>query len=77
MLFKRKNKEDMFDVKQRLKCIGIRVTNNEHKQLKGIARDWNIPVTTATRIIVQNYLEGAKHEKVQTLQTNSIPVQPK
>jgi len=57
MLFKRKNKEDMFDVKQRRKCIGIRVTVNEHKQLKSIARDWNIPVTTATRIIVQNYLQ--------------------
>ena len=60
MLFHRKNKEDMFDVKQRRKCIGIRVTVSEHKKLKSIARDWGIPVTTATRIIVQNYLEEVK-----------------
>ena len=60
MLFKRPKTEDMFDVKQRRKCIGIRVTVSEHKKLKKIAYDWNIPVTTATRIIVQNYLEGVK-----------------
>ena len=60
MLFKRKNKDDMFDVKQRRKCIGIRVTESEHKKLKAIARDWKIPVTTTTRIIVQQYLEATK-----------------
>ena len=62
-IFRRKNKEDMFDVKQRRKCIGIRVTVNEHKQLKKIACDHNIPVTTATRIIVQNYLQTQKVEE--------------
>ena len=61
MLFKRKNKEDMFDVKQKRKCIGIRLTDSEWKQMRNIARDQKIPVTTATRIIVQNYLEGVKH----------------
>ena len=52
----------MFDVKQRLKCIGIRVTKSEHKELKTIAGSWDIPVTTATRIIVQNYLESKREE---------------
>jgi len=57
MLFKRREKNSMFDVKQRLKCIGIRVTDSEHQELKVISRGWKIPVTTATRIIVQNYLQ--------------------
>ena len=62
MLFRRKKQEDMFDVKQRRKCIGIRVTDSEHKQLKRIAGGSGIPVTTATRIIVQNYLQSAKEK---------------
>jgi len=64
MLFKRKRKEEMFDVKQRRKCIGIRVTESELVELKKIAAKNDLPVTTATRIIVQNFLQGRRHEKV-------------
>ena len=58
MLFKRKSIEDMFDVKQKKRIIGIRLTDSEWKQMREIARSQKIPVTTATRIIVQNYLQN-------------------